>query len=152
MITYVTMIILLGIAALVVSLFDKFATPNYRPLRAIVFVLMGLSSIIPAVHLLITDGFEHMINYDSLHWTALMGLFYLLGAAIYAFRFPERCCPGRWDLFCHSHQVSNPCDGHPETNSFDISALSHFCHSCRLSSFARYYSHGYEKIGTGVLC
>lgn len=34
-----------------------------------------------------------------------MGLFYLVGAAIYAFRFPERCCPGRWDLFCHSHQL-----------------------------------------------
>lgn len=47
-----------------------------------------------------------MIKYDSLHWTALMGLFYLLGAAIYAFRFPEKwCCHGSWDLFCHSHQL-----------------------------------------------
>jgi adiponectin receptor len=46
-----------------------------------------------------------MVNYDSLHWISLMGLLYLLGAAIYAFRFPECCCPGRWDLFCHSHQL-----------------------------------------------
>lgn len=66
---------------------------------------MGLSSIVPTIHLLITDGFEHMINYDSLHWISLMGFLYLVGAAIYAFRFPERCCPGKWDLFCHSHQL-----------------------------------------------
>ncbi|KAL3120530.1 hypothetical protein niasHT_007822 [Heterodera trifolii] len=41
---YISMIFLLGIAALVVSLFDKFSQPKYRPLRAIVFMAMGLSS------------------------------------------------------------------------------------------------------------
>uniref|UniRef100_A0A183BT00 Transmembrane protein n=1 Tax=Globodera pallida TaxID=36090 RepID=A0A183BT00_GLOPA len=41
---YISMIVILGIAALVVSLFDKFAQPKFRPLRAIVFMAMGLSS------------------------------------------------------------------------------------------------------------
>ncbi|KAI6187386.1 hypothetical protein M3Y98_00237700 [Aphelenchoides besseyi] len=104
MLIYVTMITVLGFAALVVSLWDKFAEPKFRPVRAIVFVAMGLS-IVPCAHLLITDGFDHMIKYDSLHWIALMGVFYLTGAAIYAFRFPERCCPGRFDIVCHSHQL-----------------------------------------------
>jgi adiponectin receptor len=44
MLTYVSMITLLGVAALIVSLWDKFAEPKFRPLRAIVFVAMGLSS------------------------------------------------------------------------------------------------------------
>ncbi|KAI6214349.1 hypothetical protein M3Y94_00257300 [Aphelenchoides besseyi] len=105
MLIYVTMITVLGFAALVVSLWDKFAEPKFRPVRAIVFVAMGLSSIVPCAHLLITDGFDHMIKYDSLHWITLMGVFYLTGAAIYAFRFPERCCPGRFDIVCHSHQL-----------------------------------------------
>lgn len=41
---YTTMITSLGIAALVVSLWDKFAEPKFRPIRASVFVAMGLSS------------------------------------------------------------------------------------------------------------
>lgn len=38
------MVCILGLAALIVSLWDKFATPTFRPLRAGVFVAMGLSS------------------------------------------------------------------------------------------------------------
>lgn len=41
---YISMITVLGLAALVVSLWNKFAAPKYRPLRAIVFLSMGLSS------------------------------------------------------------------------------------------------------------
>lgn len=44
MIIYLTMINVLGVAALVVSLWDRFAKPHFRPVRAIVFVAMGLSS------------------------------------------------------------------------------------------------------------
>jgi adiponectin receptor len=44
MVIYTSMITLLGVAALIVSLWDKFAEPKFRPVRAIVFVAMGLSS------------------------------------------------------------------------------------------------------------
>lgn len=44
MIVYLTMISVLGIAAIIVSLWDKFAQPHYRPLRAVIFIAMGLSS------------------------------------------------------------------------------------------------------------
>ncbi|CAD5227276.1 unnamed protein product [Bursaphelenchus xylophilus] len=102
---YIGMIVILGTAALVVSLWDKFSEPKFRALRAIVFVLMGLSSFAPVTHLFITDGFDYLVQNASLQWIVLMGVFYLVGAAIYAFRFPERFCPGRCDLFCHSHQL-----------------------------------------------
>lgn len=44
MIIYMSMISILGVAAVVVSLWDKFAQPQYRPLRAGIFIAMGLSS------------------------------------------------------------------------------------------------------------
>ncbi|KAH7718972.1 Protein PAQR-2 [Aphelenchoides avenae] len=105
MFIYMSMVGILGIAALIVSLWDKFAEPKFRPVRAIVFVAMGLSSIFPVVHMVIVDGFEIMIKYKSFHWLAIMGAFYLMGAAIYAFRFPERCFPGKCDIWFHSHQI-----------------------------------------------
>uniref|UniRef100_A0A7E4W3C0 Adiponectin receptor protein n=1 Tax=Panagrellus redivivus TaxID=6233 RepID=A0A7E4W3C0_PANRE len=105
MVIYMTMITVLGIAALIVSLWDKFAEPAYRPVRAIVFVCMGLSSVVPAAHMLFIDGTEFMFNTASLHWLLLMGAFYLTGAALYASRFPERFFPGKCDYVFQSHQL-----------------------------------------------
>lgn len=34
-----------------------------------------------------------------------MAFFYLFGAALYAARIPERFSPGRFDLWCNSHQI-----------------------------------------------
>lgn len=42
-IIYISMIFVLGIAAMIVSLWDRFAEPRFRPLRAGIFAAMGLS-------------------------------------------------------------------------------------------------------------
>ncbi|VDN55882.1 unnamed protein product [Dracunculus medinensis] len=105
MIIYLTMINVLGVAALVVSLWDRFAKPHFRPVRAIVFVAMGLSSIFPVFHNLITDGPHFLLNELSLHWLVLMGVLYLIGAALYATRTPERFFPGKCDIWFQSHQI-----------------------------------------------
>uniref|UniRef100_A0A1I7XKW3 Uncharacterized protein n=1 Tax=Heterorhabditis bacteriophora TaxID=37862 RepID=A0A1I7XKW3_HETBA len=105
MIIYITMISVLGVAAMIVSLWDKFAEPKFRPVRAGVFVAMGLSAIVPAAHLLFVDGVDYMINKASLGWMLLMGGMYIGGAAIYATRIPERCFPGKCDLWFQSHQL-----------------------------------------------
>ena len=63
---------------MVVSLWDKFAEPKFRfletyffycfrPIRAGVFVCMGLSAIIPAIHLLIVDGLSFMVYKVVIH-------------------------------------------------------------------------------------
>lgn len=82
-----------------VSLWDKFAQPKFRPVRAGVFVAMGLSSIFPAIHLFYTDGVMLLFEQASLHWLLLMGALYLLGAGLYASRVPERCFPGKCDIW-----------------------------------------------------
>ncbi|EYC32819.1 hypothetical protein Y032_0002g1109 [Ancylostoma ceylanicum] len=105
MIIYITMISVLGLLAMIVSLWDKFAQPKYRAIRAGVFVAMGLSAIFPAAHMLIVDGLEFMYKKASLVWMLSMGAMYIGGAAIYATRIPERWFPGKCDLWFQSHQL-----------------------------------------------
>lgn len=38
-----------------------------------------------------------------------MGLFYLVGAWLYAARLPERHFPGAFDIWFHSHQIFHYC-------------------------------------------
>lgn len=61
--------------------------------------LKHFSGIFPAFHLLFTDGWTSMIDNSSFHWLLIMGALYIMGATIYATRFPERCFPGRCDYF-----------------------------------------------------
>ena len=51
-----SVVIVLGILAVVVSLWDKFGTPRYRPYRALVFIVFGLSGIAPATHYAVLNG------------------------------------------------------------------------------------------------
>ncbi|XP_014769625.1 adiponectin receptor protein 1 isoform X2 [Octopus bimaculoides] len=104
-IAYLILIFVLGISCIVVSLWDKFSQPQYRGIRAGVFIGLGLSGIIPAMHYVITDGFYHAINCASLGWLALMALLYISGAIIYAVRIPERLFPGKFDIWFQSHQI-----------------------------------------------
>lgn len=102
---YLVAIMMLGTACLVVSLWEKFSEPKYRPVRAGMFVALGLSGIVPAIHFIITDGFWYAVNNASLGWLALMALLYIVGAVIYAVRIPERLLPGRFDIWFQSHQI-----------------------------------------------
>lgn len=104
-VTYLALIFFLGTICIVVSMWDKFAEPKYRPLRAGVFVALGLSGVIPAMHYVITDGFWNAINYAALGWLVLMAVLYILGAVIYAVRIPERIFPGKFDIWFQSHQI-----------------------------------------------
>uniref|UniRef100_A0A0K0CZL5 Adiponectin receptor protein n=1 Tax=Angiostrongylus cantonensis TaxID=6313 RepID=A0A0K0CZL5_ANGCA len=108
-ITYIAMVSVLGVGAIVVSLWDKFSEPRYRPLRAGVFVGMGCSGIVPTVHYIITDGVRSLFEDNAFHWLLLMAFLYLLGALLYATRTPERFFPGKCDIWFQSHQLFHTC-------------------------------------------
>jgi adiponectin receptor len=69
------------------------------------FVLMGLSAVIPMFHGIRVYGLEHMRYAASLDWVVSQGALYILGAAIYAARVPEKWSPGRFDIWGSSHQI-----------------------------------------------
>ncbi|CAH8515371.1 unnamed protein product [Schistosoma curassoni] len=102
---YLALIGVLGIAAIIISMSSKFSTPPYRPLRAGVFIALGLSGVIPSVHSTILNGFWQSVNHLSFGWLVLMGVLYISGASIYAARVPERCFRGHFDLWFQSHQI-----------------------------------------------
>ncbi|VDM47170.1 unnamed protein product [Toxocara canis] len=108
-ITYIAMVCVLGIAAVIVSLWDKFSESRYRPFRAGVFAGMGLSGVVPTMHFMITDGVKPLFEEASFHWLLLMAALYLLGAFLYATRTPERFFPGKCDIWFQSHQLFHVC-------------------------------------------
>lgn len=101
---YMGFITILGVATVLVSLLPVFQSPEFRTIRASLFLGMGLSGVAPILHKLIL--FWHQP--EALHTTGyeiLMGLFYGLGALVYATRIPERWMPGKFDIAGHSHQL-----------------------------------------------
>jgi len=104
-VVYVSCVIVLTIASIVVSLSDRFSTPSYRPLRAGVFITFGLSGAVPAFHYAYMEGWFSEVALTGLGWLLLMGSLYISGALLYAFRVPERFFPGKCDIWFQSHQI-----------------------------------------------
>ncbi|CAG8950711.1 hypothetical protein HYFRA_00002921 [Hymenoscyphus fraxineus] len=103
--TYWTMICSLGAGCTAASILERFRTPAWRPYRATMFSAMGLSGVFPVLHGLEMYGIENMKERMGLMWVLLQGVFYIMGAALYAGRFPERSWPGKFDIWGSSHQL-----------------------------------------------
>jgi len=69
------------------------------------FALMGLSAVFPVFHGIRLFGLEQLRKTMGLDWVVLQGFLYILGAGIYAARFPERLKPGAFDIWGSSHQI-----------------------------------------------
>lgn len=101
--------------------FDRsFSTPKYRPYRSFMFIIFGLSGIIPILTGINMFGTEIAIARAEARWCCAEGFFYIFGACLYALRIPERFfhketvedetlidhfVTGKFDLFGHSHQI-----------------------------------------------
>ncbi|KRZ67902.1 ADIPOR-like receptor [Trichinella papuae] len=102
---YTVFIVILGAGCVIVSLIDRFSSPQHRPTRTIMFVSLGLCGIIPCVHYFVTEGVYSAFNEASFGWLMLMAVLYISGAILYALRVPERFFPGKCDIWCQSHQL-----------------------------------------------
>ncbi|TVY46576.1 ADIPOR-like receptor [Lachnellula occidentalis] len=102
---YWTMISSLGLGCASVSIFERFRTPPWRPYRAGMFVGMGLSAVIPVLHGVGIYGVKEMQDRMGMTWMGLEGFLYILGAGLYAARWPERSWPGTFDIWGSSHQI-----------------------------------------------
>lgn len=102
---YWTMITTIGAGCAIVSVSPKFRTPQWRPFRAAMFVAMGLSAVLPVLHGMKLYGLATLTQTIGLRWVVLQGLLYIIGAGLYAARFPERARPGAFDIWGSSHQL-----------------------------------------------
>ncbi|XP_008791343.2 heptahelical transmembrane protein ADIPOR2-like [Phoenix dactylifera] len=101
---YLTTITALGLSAIVALLAPALSSPRFRPLRASLFLAMGLSGVVPALHALWIH-WEHRECHVALGLEVVMGLAYGIGAGVYVSRVPERWRPGAFDIVGHSHQI-----------------------------------------------
>ncbi|GLJ29226.1 hypothetical protein SUGI_0576510 [Cryptomeria japonica] len=81
-----------------------FQNPEFRTFRASLFFGMGVSGIAPILHKLILYKDEPAALYTTAYEVA-MGVFYGLGALVYALRIPEKWKPGKFDIAGNSHQL-----------------------------------------------
>ncbi|ELT93769.1 hypothetical protein CAPTEDRAFT_103195 [Capitella teleta] len=98
---------LCGMAAMFVVAADRFRGGEYRVLRAVVFIVLGLTGLGPGLHYIFShDMWPHFYFYS---WLIIMAVLYISGGIIYAVRIPERLWPGKFDIWCQSHQILHIC-------------------------------------------
>uniref|UniRef100_A0ACD5ZGS2 Uncharacterized protein n=1 Tax=Avena sativa TaxID=4498 RepID=A0ACD5ZGS2_AVESA len=101
---YLSAITLLGALVVAALLAPARSSPRLRHIRAGLFVSMGLSGVVPAMHALWLN-WGHPECYLALSLELAMGLVYATGAGFYVARVPERWRPGMFDCVGHSHQI-----------------------------------------------
>lgn len=160
--TYSILILSLGSLAMYTVLAPKFSTPAYRPIRASVFLALGLSAIFPVAHVLamygvscsllsITKGgtnaklafpqqYEAVSNTMGIQYLIAGGALYVIGACLYMARVPERFSPGTFDYFGASHQIFHIL--------ILLAAFSHYI--CIRRSYT--FWHTVEAIDGGAIC
>ncbi|EMG47761.1 hypothetical protein G210_1787 [Candida maltosa Xu316] len=116
---FVGLSLFFGTICTILTLDPKFASVEYRPFRSFMFILFGLSGVLPVVTGFYLFGFETTNERCGFYWVLLEGVFYILGAVLYAARVPERFShidedeqsllenpqSGKFDIFGHSHQI-----------------------------------------------
>lgn len=103
-VAYLSAITALGALVVAALLSPSCSSPRYRRLRAALFLAMGLSGVVPALHALWLN-WGHAACYLALGLEVAMGLAYATGAWFYVSRVPEKWRPGLFDVVGHSHQI-----------------------------------------------
>ncbi|KAG7660728.1 uncharacterized protein J8A68_005690 [[Candida] subhashii] len=111
--------LIFGSICTVLTLHPEFSSVDYRGFRATMFIMFGLSGVLPVLASFALFDYDTVVQRSGLYWLILEGVFYITGAVLYACRFPERLVhidqhllellqnplPGKFDIFGHSHQI-----------------------------------------------
>lgn len=99
-----TTLVLCGVA-MVLTIFPFFRHPEYANLRATFFVSLGSILTVFITHSLYVIQIHNHYDTISPSYTILELSCYLVGAFVYAIKFPESKSPGNFDLYLSSHQI-----------------------------------------------
>ena len=103
---YLTEISVFGIGTFLYSLTDDFNKPERRTLRGILFLIFGLCTGIPILHMSFfgdkIEGYGSGIKLINWYFG---GISYIVGALLYILRFPEKIFPKKFDYIGASHQI-----------------------------------------------
>lgn len=111
---FFALFLVLGLICTIVTFNAKFSTPHYRPFRSTMFILFGLSGILPVFAAIHLYGVDDAIRRSGAYWLIGEGFFYIFGACLYAMRIPEKWVydenggefmVGTFDIFGSLHQI-----------------------------------------------
>lgn len=103
--TFISITSITGLIALLITWHPDFRTAKWRPIRTSTFVIFAFTGLIPICTSFFLYNVEVAVNRFGLKYIGYEALSYLSGAALYAFRMPERLSPGSFDLVGNSHQI-----------------------------------------------
>lgn len=83
--------------------------PDYRNMRGILFISMGLAAVFPILHLIVVHGIKHCYQKMYVLELVILGGTYIFGAYLYVKRFPEKDFPGKFDMIGSSHNILHLC-------------------------------------------
>ncbi|KAI1660414.1 HlyIII-domain-containing protein [Daldinia decipiens] len=95
----------LAAISIIIVLAPTFQGPKWRTLRLLTFVCTGFSGLAPIIHGIVMFGFAQMMKQSGLPYYLAEGGLFLIGAIVYATRFPESISPGLFDIYGSSHQI-----------------------------------------------
>ena len=103
---YLTEITIFGIGTFFYSLTDDFNKPKRRTLRGLIFLIFGLCTGIPILHMAFfgdkIKGYSPGLKLINWYFG---GISYVVGALLYILRYPEKKYPGKFDYIGASHQL-----------------------------------------------
>jgi len=104
---YIFNITVLIIFCIAITSMDRFQSAKYHWARVSVLALTVGSCVVPATHWLFVARPDQIELFFG-RLLAMLAL-YLLGFVFYLSKFPERLCPGTFDIWGHSHQWWHIC-------------------------------------------
>lgn len=103
--SYISCLSILGLFTMVFTQWKRFSTPEYRVVRACLFIALAMSSMIPIFHACGRVGIANAWEECQLKWIVIMAFSYLFGTYLYATQTPEVKIPGKFDLIGCSHNI-----------------------------------------------
>ncbi|ORY29742.1 hemolysin-III related-domain-containing protein [Naematelia encephala] len=100
---YMAAILIAGVTSAYIVLSPHHRSHRWH--RTLTFIALGLSAVVPVLHVLLTQGLVHARERMSLDLVIATGVAYIFGALLYAARIPEKFSPGSFDYFGSSHQI-----------------------------------------------
>lgn len=107
-IIYYILILVMGVVNTTITTLTILTEPRYRWLRLSSFISCMIFFIVPIIHrvLLVNKNILEKNSFtEELIYFSISTFTFLVALLIFAFRIPEKCKPGFYDIVFHSHQL-----------------------------------------------
>ena len=105
---FLALITVSAVGSFLFMLIDKYSAAEYKWLRGLLFVILGISCGNPFVYLALVEDKRYLTSYSFWPW-GLAGAIYIIGAFINVKSIPEKFYPRTFDLIGSSHQIFHMC-------------------------------------------